>query len=204
MDGRFVVQVIVCAVPISQLAPADGPVTFSAGITMAKAAPRPLVGNGSFPVTRTTAEVVAAPATVQAKLPVLGAAAASVSKVSPPSRLNSMSIVASAGRLSVQVIVWADPTKATEPAPGPVTVTAGVMTLNAAVSPTATTGPLAVTRTSACALSGPLAIQLKLPVFGTPAATVWNETPPSRLTSTNTVALAGRLSVQLIATGVPA
>src|SRR5438477_225988 len=107
--GRFVVQVIACAVPTGQLAPAVGAV-------IANAAPRPVVGTGWFPVTRTTAAPAAGPVAVQAKLPVLGAAAASVSKLVPPSRLNSTSIVASDGKLSVQVIVWGVPTKATEPA----------------------------------------------------------------------------------------
>ena len=75
--GRLLVQEIVRAVPIAQLAPAVGDVTASVGVTIWKAAPTPLAGTAPIDVTRTRASAASGPVAVQTKLPVLGAAAAS-------------------------------------------------------------------------------------------------------------------------------
>ena len=66
-----------------------GPVTVSDGVVIANAPLVPLATTGSVTVTRATAAAVSGPVTTQAKLPVFGAAAASVSNVPPPSRLTS-------------------------------------------------------------------------------------------------------------------
>ena len=86
---------------------------------------------------------------------------------------------------------------------GPVTASAGMTMPNAPLTPLAVTGPFAVTRTVALAVSGPVTVQARLPLFGAADASVSNVPPPSRLSSTSTVALAGRLSVQVIASDVP-
>src|SRR3954470_24880518 len=89
------------------------------------------------------------------------------------------------------------------PGAGPVTARTGVTTPKAPLAPLAVVGPVAVRRTRAAAVSGPVTVQVKLPVLGAAAASVSNEPPPSRLSSTSTVALGGRLSVQAMASDVP-
>src|SRR4051812_8834131 len=74
---------------------------------------------------------------------------------------------------------------------------------NAALAPVAVAGPVAVRRTSAAIVSGPVTVHAKLPVFGAAAASVSNEPPPSRLSSTSTVALGGKLPVHETASDVP-
>ena len=80
---------IVTGVPAYASAPAAGPVTVSDGVAIANAPLVPLAATGSVTVTRATRPRESGPVATQAKLPVLGAAAASVSNVLPPSRLSS-------------------------------------------------------------------------------------------------------------------
>src|SRR5262249_49877578 len=107
--GRLLAQVMVCAVPTRHDAPAAGAVTASAGVTIPNTPLAPLAAAGSLVLTRTRAGAVAGPLTVQAKLPVLGAAAANVSKVAPPSRLSSTTIDALGGRFVDHVTACALP-----------------------------------------------------------------------------------------------
>ena len=57
---------------------------------------------------------------------------------------------------------------------GLVTISAGVTMPNAPLAPLAVAGPFAVTRIFAFAVSGPVATQARLPVFGAAAASVSN------------------------------
>jgi hypothetical protein len=85
-----------------------------------------------------------------------------------------------------------------------VTDTDGTAIANTPLVPAAVAGPLTVTRTIAAPVDGPVATHAKLPVLGTPAATVSNVAAPSRLKSTLTCDPAGKLLDHVIATGVPA
>ena len=71
-------------------------------------------------------------------------------------------------------------------------------------TPLADTAPLDVTRTRADAVSGPDAVQTKLPVLGAAAARTWKVAPPSRLSSIDTGSTPERLCVHVIVAGVPA
>ena len=166
VDSRFDVHVIVCAVPIVQLAPAAGDVTDSDGLPIVNVPLVPTAGTLPFAVTRTTAALVAGPVAVHARLPVAGAADASVVQLAPPSRLSSTRTVVPAGRLLDQEIVRAVPIAQLAPAAGDVTASVAVTIGKAAPTPLADRTPCDVTRTRACAVSGPDAVQTKLPVFG--------------------------------------
>jgi hypothetical protein len=76
--SRLLAHVIVCVVPIVQLAPATGAVTAIPALEMANVALVPLAGTAPFDDTRTTAADVAGPAAVHARFPVAAALAASV------------------------------------------------------------------------------------------------------------------------------
>ena len=102
--GRLCVQVIVTGVPAYASVPAAGPVTVSDGVAIANVPLVPLSAKGSVAVTRTMTAAESGPVTTQAKLPVLGAAAARVSNVLPPSRLSSMRTGEAAGKFVDQVI----------------------------------------------------------------------------------------------------
>ena len=165
------VHVIVCAVPIVQLAPAAGDVTDSDGLPMVNAPLVPTAGTPPFAVTRTSAALVAGPVAVHARLPLAGAADASVVQVAPPSRLSSTRTVVPAGRLlEDQEIVRAGPD-------GPVRARGrrrhgqrrGDDLEGGAARRSPAQRPVVVTRTRACAVSGPDAVQTKLPVFGAAA-----------------------------------
>ena len=144
------------------------------------------------------------PDAVQTKLPVFGAAAASSSKVAPPSRLSSIDTGSPAGRLCVQVIVTGVPAYASVPADGPVTVSAGVAIANAPLVLLSATGSGHRHPGEDDRRVGPETTQAKLPVLGAAAASVSNVRPPSRLNSTMTGELPGRFVDQVIASGVPA
>ena len=79
MAGRFVVQVIASAVPTVETRPQwCGAVIASVGLRIANTPLIPPAGTAPFAVTRTIADPLAGPVAVQAKLPLFGAAAASV------------------------------------------------------------------------------------------------------------------------------
>src|SRR5262245_53193189 len=69
--------------------------------------------------------------------------------------------------------------------------------------------PLALTRSRAVCVAGPVGFQTKLPLvlplplIGTAAASISYEVPPSRLSSIRTVSVAGRLWNQEMVVGVP-
>ena len=203
-DSRFEVHVIVCASPIVQLALAAGDVTVTDGLPMVNPALVATAGTPPFALTRTTAALVAGPVAVHARLPPV-AAEASVVQLAPPSPLSSTRTVVPAGRLlEDQGIVRAVPIAQFAPAAGDVTASAGVTIWNAGPTPPAGTAPVDVTRTRAAAVSGPDAVQTKLPVFGAAACRIVNVAPSSRLSSIVTGSTSGRLCVQVTVTGVPA
>ena len=95
---------IVTGVPAYASAPAAGPITVSAGVAIANAPLVLLSATGSVTVSARRRHAASGPVTTQAKLPVFGAAAASVSNVPPPSRLSSTTTDAPLGKLVDQVI----------------------------------------------------------------------------------------------------
>ena len=140
---------------------------------------------------------------VQARLPLAGDAEASAVQVVPPSRLRSTRTVVPAARLLDHEIVRAVPIAQLAPAAGDVTASVAVVIWKAAPTWLAASAPVVATRTRAAAVSGPVAVQRKLPVLGAEAASSPKVAPPSRLSSIDTGSLSERLCVQLIVTGVP-
>ena len=201
--GRLLDQAMVCAEPAYQVVAAVGPVTDRAGVTTANAPLAPLAKGGPFRVTRTSAAAASGPVAVQTKLPVLGAAAASISNEAPPSRLSSMSAVATPGMLCDQLIVAGVPANSVAFAAGAVTATAGVTMANVPLKPKAPALPVAVSRRHAFAVSGPAIGQAKLPVFGADGARIVYVLPPSRLSSI-LIVVAGAFVVHVIGSDAPA
>ena len=111
-------QAIVVDVPASKLAPAAGAVTVAIGVTMANAPLVALADAGPLSVTRTRAAAVAGPVTVQAKLPVFGAADGQRLKLEPSSRLSSTSAIVEAGRFLDQAIACVGTDEQRAPAVG--------------------------------------------------------------------------------------
>ena len=109
-------------VPIVQMTAVLGDVTVTLPATSENVPLTPLAVK-PFADTRTIAVVLAAPVAVQAKLPVLGAAEASVVNVLPPLRLNWILTVDVGSRFVVHVIVCAVPIVQLAPAAGDVTAT---------------------------------------------------------------------------------
>src|SRR6185503_16878242 len=157
VDGsRLLVQAMVCAVPMTQLAPATGDVTANAGLPIVNTPLVPAAATAPFADTRTSADVVAGAVTIHANVPLAAADADSVVQLPPPLRLSSTRTVVPPGRLLlVHAMVRAVPIAQFAPAPGDVTTTDRVTIANAPPTPLADTAPLPVIRIRASAASGP-------------------------------------------------
>ena len=144
---------------------------------------------------RTRALVVAGVVTTQLKVPVvsapLGTFAAIELQVAPPSRLTSMSTVAAAPRLWVQVIDRVLPIVQVTAVLGAVMVMRSMIAKFTGLALAMAGFPDQRTRARAAAVGGPETTQGTVPVVAlvvtNPAFTVSQLAPPSRLTSTATL-----------------